>query len=174
MDTQQMKKYFIGQAYGAEKVRKKKTRTKETGEYSGHKTAVAISEKFHISPGTAQKYYRFYRCVETIKEKSSESAEAIFSGEYKISHNRIIELSTMSAKEIEENIKCYRKRKKTNRDVYSFISVIESWIYMLDSCDFQTNADTAKKIEELLKLLITKCKLLISNIGITEEKFYEI
>ena len=178
MDTQQMKKIFIGQAYEREKVLKRKIETNKLEVYSGHKTAAKISEKFHISPGTAQKYYKFYRCVESIRKKSPKSVKAIFSNEYKISHNRIVELSAMSAKEIEENIKNYRKScKSTFRiDVYSFISVIESWIYMLDLYDSQIDVATAekKKIEDALNLLITKCKLLISNIGITEEKFYEI
>lgn len=160
MDTQRMKKYFIGQAYGKEKVLKNKSKTKNAKEGSGHKTAVIISEKFHISPGTAQKYYKFYRCVESIRKKSPESVKAIFSNEYKISHDRIVKFSGMSATEIEQNIKCCRKFRNPalHTDVYSFISVIESWMYMLDLCAFQINVATAekKKIEDVLNLLITK------------------
>ena len=55
-----------------------KSKTKNAKEGSGHKTAVIISEKFHISPGTAQKYYKFYRCVESIRKKSYDFLAVIF------------------------------------------------------------------------------------------------
>ena len=64
------------------------------------RTADAIGEEHHISKNTVQKYSTFTRALDTIKKVDPLFVSKVLSGEVKISHDNLMELSHMYPDEI--------------------------------------------------------------------------
>ena len=78
----------------------------DVGKVISH-TAKRIAQENNISRGTVEKYAIYSRAVETIGQKEPAIVPKILSGQYKIAHKNIIELSKLSPQEIrrvEQNI----------------------------------------------------------------------
>ena len=66
------------------------------------KTAVRIADENHISHGTVQKYAIYARAMDVIQKKEPALFPKILSGQYKISHENVVDLSKMSAEEMKK------------------------------------------------------------------------
>lgn len=110
------RKYLIGVQYDAEKI-SRSLRNKmglnqygrldpeseaeiEKSEYKRHLTAERIARENNISPATVQKYSLYSKALEKLKKKVPEIFPKILSGEYKISHENVVELAELSPQEI--------------------------------------------------------------------------
>ena len=69
-------------------------------EISRHKTAQKIADENHVTHVTVSKYAHFSKAVDTIGEKVPEIVPKILSGNYKISHNNLLELAEMTPADI--------------------------------------------------------------------------
>lgn len=156
MNTEQMRKYMIGLIYAQRKLKKKDLLTnnnrlnpEQIKKYSGHRTAVKIAEDFHVSPGTVQKYYKLYRVIEKIREKSPQVANAIFSKNYRFSYNQILQISGMPA---EKRLKFISEHKTSSHKkqvvcMNDLISVVELWIEFIDEINKYIDLDSASIYE---------------------------
>lgn len=79
---------------------------------SRSKTAERIAKDNHISKGTVEKYAIYARALETLAEKDVAIVQKILSGQYKIAHKNVVELSKLSPPEIR---KVERRIKKVKR-----------------------------------------------------------
>lgn len=68
--------------------------------HSRSKTAEKIAKENHISKGTVEKYAIYARAMDTLAEKDSAIVPKILSGQYKIAHKNVVELSKLSPPEI--------------------------------------------------------------------------
>lgn len=118
--SEETRKFLIGMQYESEKVVNSKRNARGLNQYSEednpggsepagskdidlsqkHITAERIAMENHISNGTVQKYASYTRALEEIGRKEPEIVPKILSGQFKISHNNILELSKRSAEEI--------------------------------------------------------------------------
>ena len=115
--TEEMRRYLIGTQFECEKEINKASRPRHRNQYSsrpeegstvsnaygyksGHRTATRIAEENHVSYGTVEKYAYFARAVEAIRGKIPELAEKILSGQFKISHNALLDLARMKPEEL--------------------------------------------------------------------------
>ena len=74
-----------------------------SGQYSTkRRTADEIAQANRIAAGTVEKYAVYSRAVDTIAEKDPEIVPKILSGQYKIAHNSIVELSKLSSDDIKK------------------------------------------------------------------------
>lgn len=73
-------------------------RDKET--HSRSKTAERIAKNNHISKGTVEKYAIYARALEALAEKDAGIVPRILSGQYKIAHKNVVELSKLTPQEI--------------------------------------------------------------------------
>ncbi len=122
--TEETRKYLIGRQYEAEKIigfRRNanghnqytkstdsdlpdisdKTNDTESKE-SSRRTANRIGSKYNISSGSVQKYAIYSNAIDTLGKKMPELVPKVLSGNYKISHENIVALSKMGAKEAKE------------------------------------------------------------------------
>ena len=115
--SEETRKFLIGKQYEAEKligVNKNPLGNNQyrsdfdsevTGQspekvYSRSKTAEKIAKENHISRGTVEKYAIYARAMDTLAEKDSDIVPRILSGQYKIAHKNLVELSKLSPPEI--------------------------------------------------------------------------
>ena len=115
--SEETRKYLIGKQYECEKLANNLKNARGNNQYTGsgntesagrgrpadpwgHRTAVKIAAENNISNGTVQKYSIYARALETIGKKTPELLPLIFSGQYKISHDNIVELSKRTPEEI--------------------------------------------------------------------------
>ena len=70
--------------------------------YSRSKTAEKIAKENHISKGTVEKYAIYAKAMDALAEKDSEIVPKILSGQYKIAHKNVVELSKLSPTEIKK------------------------------------------------------------------------
>lgn len=75
-------------------------REREEETHSRSKTAERIAKDNHISKGTVEKYAIYARALETLAEKDATIVPKILSGQYKIAHKNVVELSKLSPPEI--------------------------------------------------------------------------
>ncbi len=68
--------------------------------HSRSKTAEKIAKDNNISKGTVEKYAIYARALETLAKKDSTIVPKILSGQYKIAHKNVVELSKLSPQEI--------------------------------------------------------------------------
>ena len=80
-----------------------------------HITAKRIADENHISLGTVQKYAIYTRALEEIGKKEPKLVPKILSGNYKISHENVVELSKLSQEDIQ------RVNRKIDRNPTPFI-----------------------------------------------------
>lgn len=122
--SEETRKYLIGKQYTSEKRANNRKNVRGTNQYTvgtssgtagvssetvgrgrptdpwGHRTAQKIAAENSISTGTVQKYSIYSRALEEIGQKTPELLPLIFSGQYKISHDNVVELSRRSPEEI--------------------------------------------------------------------------
>ena len=75
-------------------------------------TAERIAKQNHISKGTVVKYSLYARAIDTLAAKDASIVPKILSGQYKISHENVVELSKLSPQEI---LKVERRIKKVRQ-----------------------------------------------------------
>lgn len=116
--SEETRKYLIGKQYEAKKINGYKRNLRGNNQYmkvditeprsstpkkmEGPKfrTADVVGEEHHISKNTVQKYSTFTRALDTIKTFDPIFVSKVLSGEIKISHDNLIELSHMSPSEM--------------------------------------------------------------------------
>lgn len=113
--AEETRKFLIGKQYEAEKIVSKIKNPMGSNQYSNseiqppngmnnessrHRTAEKIAQENNISHGTVEKYAIYSRAMDIIAEKEPEIAPKILSGQYKISHKDVVELSKLSPPEI--------------------------------------------------------------------------
>lgn len=114
--SEETRKYLIGMQYQTEKVAVSKRNARGVNQYTlednhettdgltlaeiTHKTAERIADEHHISHGTVQKYAIFSRAIDEIGRHEPRLVAKIMSGNYKISHKNVVELSRLSPEEI--------------------------------------------------------------------------
>lgn len=121
--TDETRKYLIGLQYQNEKIVNSKKNKRGINQYSREtanspqsmitlpihspvscsrsKTAKRIADTNHISYGTVEKYSIYTRALDEIGKKAPNLVARILSGQYKISHKSVVELSKLSAEEIQ-------------------------------------------------------------------------
>lgn len=115
--SEETRKFLIGKQYEAEKLIGANKNPHGNNQYSSNfdteesgqspeevrsrsKTAEKIAQENHISKGTVEKYSIYARAMDTLAEKDSEIVPKILSGQYKIAHKNVVELSKLSPPEI--------------------------------------------------------------------------
>jgi len=125
--SEETRKYLIGVQYHTDKVAASKRNSRGVNQYNcddfiqpdmtseeyeralNKNTADRIADENHISHGTVQKYAIYSAALDEIKEIEPELVERILSGDIKISHKNVVEVSKFEPKEIR---KFYRYVKK--------------------------------------------------------------
>lgn len=122
--SEETRKYLIGRKYEAEKYIGSRKNTFGHNQYTRsldtektdkniddhgcdqkeywRRTAWRIGHEYHISSGTVQKYAKYSQAVRLIAQKAPELVPQILSGNYKISHENVVALSMMDAKEVQK------------------------------------------------------------------------
>ena len=117
--SEETRKYLIGKKYEAEKVIGARNIT-GSNQYKlssakassvGNKTAHRIGDEYHISHNTVYKYGTYANAMDNISEKDKDIAQKILSGEMRISHENVLELSHLPNEDIKK-----LKRLFTNPD----------------------------------------------------------
>lgn len=110
--TDETRKFLIGMQYESEKVvnakriadEKKRLSPRDTSrsssELSNRRTANRIAAENHVSYASVEKYALYTRALEEIGKKEPRLVPKILSGKYKISHNAILSLAKLPAREI--------------------------------------------------------------------------
>lgn len=109
----EMHKYLIGRLYQAELERKAQLYTNYNNRdnsssrpyipgrvYRKQEISQEIADELNISRGTVLKYEVFTKCIESIRDKEPAIASKILSGKLKISHENIIELERLPARDL--------------------------------------------------------------------------
>jgi len=107
--SSEYKKYLIGKMYDAEVIlgirnpeesdptSDKFSRLNKQGEpMNKYKTAMRIGDDYHISHVTVYKYSQYANSLDIILEKSKDLVIRILTGNLKISHSNLVELSRLS------------------------------------------------------------------------------
>lgn len=129
--SEETRKFLIGKQYEAEKQIGMNRNPNGINQYSqdepvlevsepkgerpsrGH-TAERIAKENHISKGTVEKYAIYARAMDTLAEKDAEIVPKILSGQYKIAHKNIVELSKLSSPEIKKVERRIKKMQQPN------------------------------------------------------------
>lgn len=128
--TDETRKFLIGMQYESEKVvtriRNKIGKNQHTVDISSmndeeadkacrHWTAQRIAEENNVSAATVQKYAIFTRALEEIGKKEPRLVPKILSGQYKIAHKHVMEMSELSPEDLR------RINRKIERNPAQFI-----------------------------------------------------
>lgn len=129
--SEETRKFLIGMQYESEKVVSSKRNARGINQYTseddtdyivqqtysptGHVTAQRIADENHISHGTVQKYAIYTRALEEIGKKEPKLVPKILSGQYKISHKNVVELSKLPAEDVQ------RVNRKIDKNPEPFI-----------------------------------------------------
>lgn len=129
--SSEYKKYLIGKMYDAEVILGIKnpvesdassdcfSRLNKQGEpMNKYKTAMRIGNDYNISHVTVYKYSQYSNALDIILEKSRDLVERILSGNLKISHSNLVELSRLS-KEHLTMLSSYLNDEQLTRVSYS-------------------------------------------------------
>ena len=114
--SEETRRFLIGKQYEAEKLVSKIKNPRGLNQYSDgkpdskaapvpkdysrHHTAARIAQENNISPGSIGKYAIYSRAIDILAEKEPEIVPKILSGQYKIAHKNVVELSKLSPSEI--------------------------------------------------------------------------
>lgn len=110
--SEETRKFLIGLQYEKEKIiitQRNRLGTnqystdnngKKPGHVSRHATAERIAAENHISPGTVQKYARYARALQSIDGRNPNVLPKILAGDYKISHEGVIEMASLPSAEL--------------------------------------------------------------------------
>lgn len=113
--SEESRRFLIGKQYEAEKTASRIKNPRGLNQYAGevlspgepeftkaarHQTASRIAQENHISRATVEKYAIYSRALDTIAEKEPDIVPKILSGQYKIAHKNVVELSRLTSAEI--------------------------------------------------------------------------
>ena len=111
--TEETRKFLIGMQYENEKVVDKVKNKLGKNQYdsvnrdseeldvaSRHKTAQRIAEENNVCAATVQKYACYTRALEAIGKKEPKLVPIILSGQYKLSHQHVIDMAELPAEDI--------------------------------------------------------------------------
>lgn len=118
--SEETRRFLIGKQYNAEKIAARIKNPRGANQHSavdevvdmpnthsafkGHHapthTAVQIAKDNNISRATVEKYAIYSRALDTLSEKEPDIVPKILSGQYKISHKNVVELSKLNPPEI--------------------------------------------------------------------------
>ncbi len=115
--TEETRKYLIGKRYESEKTvgilnvggRNQHSYDKEvvpemwaqpTSQGIVKRTSQKIGDDYNLSHSTVEKYGSYSQAIDALTEKSKELVPRILSGQTKISHENVVELSKLPAKEL--------------------------------------------------------------------------
>ena len=113
--SEECRKYLIGVQYHTAKIAASKRNARGINQYTvqvyydgeddisaeiSHRTAHMIAEEHHIAHGTVQKYASYSKALDEISKHEPKLAAKIKSGNYKISHKNVVEMSKLSPDEI--------------------------------------------------------------------------
>lgn len=119
--SDETRKYLIGRQYESEK----KLVSNPTGfnqyfeddsdvkRFKKHRTAVRIAKENHIASTTVQKYSQYAHAIDKIQNRAPKIAEHILNGQYKVSHNNIVQISNLPNEDLEK-LNNYIEKIKTN------------------------------------------------------------
>lgn len=108
--SDETRKYLIGRQYESEK----KLVSNPTGfnqyfeddsdvkKFKKHRTAVKIAKENHIASTTVQKYSQYAHAIDKIQNRAPKIAEHILNGQYKVSHNNIVQISNLPNEDLEK------------------------------------------------------------------------
>ena len=112
---EEFRKYLIGKQYESEKIVSKVKKTGGLNQYSGEvlapekivstrntrrQIASKIAQENYISRASVEKYAIYSQALYIIAEKEPDIVRKILSGQYKIAHKNVVELSKLTAAEI--------------------------------------------------------------------------
>lgn len=116
--SEETKKYLIGVQYHSEKIVASKRNARGINQYNfedfnkdemtseeierhiGKRTAERVAEEHHVAHGTVQKYALYSSALDKIGEHEPELVKRILSGDVKISHRNVLEVSKFEPKDI--------------------------------------------------------------------------
>jgi len=111
--TNEMRKYLIGRLYAAKLDMQESTYLRNNEDDKEHSLSYVpnrayrkqeisqeIATDLHIARGTVLKYEIYTKCIESIRSKEPEIVNKILAGDLKISHENIIELERLPAKDL--------------------------------------------------------------------------
>lgn len=129
--SDETRRYLIGLQYEAEKLVGARRNTTGANQYvtadgdrrhppesfrssrpSGHVTAQRIAKENHVAPQTVLKYAGYAKALELLRQKAPEIVPRILSGEFKISHDNLVELSSLTPIEIQKVIQGIETRQE--------------------------------------------------------------
>ncbi len=115
--SEETRKYLIGKRYESEKVvgvlntngKNQHTTSDEVAPEMWAQPAVRgnvkrtsgkIGDEYHLSHSTVEKYGSYSRAIDTLAKKNEELVPKILSGQTKVSHDNVVELSKLPAREL--------------------------------------------------------------------------
>lgn len=115
--TDEYRKYFIGKKFLIQ-LEKSKRSSNETGKITYRTTnnrraiAITIGVKLEISYGTVLKYSQFAAALDMIRKHEPVICLRILSGEIKVSHENIIDISKLSQEDLRILRNCFLDKSK--------------------------------------------------------------
>lgn len=112
---EEFRRFLIGKQYESEKIASRIKNPRGFNQYSGEaldleeavsarntrrQIASKIAHKNHVSRATVEKYAIYSRALDVIAGKEPDIVHKILSGQYKIAHKNVVELSKLTAAEI--------------------------------------------------------------------------
>ncbi len=117
--SEETRKYLIGKRYEAEKIMGYRLCGRGANQYSTSeledeeregvplseaedrlKTAERLGNEYHVSQSTVKKYGRYSRALDRISDKEADIVPSILSGQIKVSHENVMEMSSMKPSEL--------------------------------------------------------------------------
>ena len=145
--SEETRKYLIGRQYESEK--KLIKNPVGNNQYSSegqsnksnkkHVTANRIAKENNLAFTTVQKYSRFATAVDNIQKRAPKVAEQILNGQYKISHENIMQLSALPDTDLKK-LNAYLEKNRNSFVEYSKGRKI------MDEVAFNSPADNIKKM----------------------------
>jgi len=133
--SEETRKFLIGKQYDAEKIASRIKNPTGTNQFSDEDgglsiapdyakshhapshTAVRIAKENNITRGTVEKYAIYSRALDTLAQKEPDIVPKILSGQYKIAHKNVVELSKLNPSEIR---RVGRRLKKMQEPLVQF------------------------------------------------------
>ncbi len=134
--TEEERKYLIGRQYEAEKASKTQRNRMGKNQYTAQDqfppdsqsnapwTSTRIAQANHVSHSTVEKYAIYTRALQEIRKNAPTLVDKILSGDYKISHESVVELSKKSPDDIrrinhrlESNGEPYTRYQTTRKEI---------------------------------------------------------
>lgn len=126
--SEETRKYLIGKRYESEKIvgthnhrganqhaKKKDSSSHPKKRRTNSKTAYRLGSEYHISHTTVNKYGTYARALDKLNEKGVDIVPKILSGQIKLSHDHVLELSTLPESEV--SLVCEQLHTSSNGDI---------------------------------------------------------